>query len=499
MKKTILLLMFALLSINAIGQKIELPKEMRTYSNITTYDELSEKVQNLDKSSDLLNVEIIGKSVEGRNLYALKFSKGTFDKDPSKIKVVIFTQQHGNEQSGKEGALLLAENLLKSENAYLFNKIDFALIPQVNPDGSEVNKRRNGHNADLNRNHLILMEPETIALHKFFDKHLFEVNMDVHEYSPYSEEWMNKGYRKNSDVTFGGTTNINVPKEIRNLSNEVALPFLKNYTHEAGYSTFDYCPGGPPEDNYLRYSTFDINDGRQSFGIQNTLSFIQEGMNGEDTFLENMQKRAYGQMTGMSALLDYVYQNKEQITKLINTERNKLISNPKIQQFPIQMAHVKNGEKIHLPVLNLKTKKDSIVVSDNFHPIVKSLYDVKKPEGYLIPTDCKKLLEWAERQALKTEPYIPSNEQQIEQYFVKSVDSIDFEGDTIINPQVEVSLLETTVKKGDFIFIPLNQLKSNLIVQALEPKSMLGLITYAPFQDLLETGKIFLVKRLMKK
>ncbi|MBK6344422.1 MAG: hypothetical protein IPF68_00550 [Bacteroidales bacterium] len=62
--------------------------------------------------------------------------------------------------------------------------MDFALIPQINPDGSEVNKRRNANDADLNRNHLILTEPETMALHNFFDKYRFEVTMDVHEYSP---------------------------------------------------------------------------------------------------------------------------------------------------------------------------------------------------------------------------------------------------------------------------------------------------------------------------
>ena len=51
----------------------------------------------------------------------------------------------------------------------------------------------------------------------------------------------------------------------------------------------------------------------------------------------------------------------------------------------------------------------------------------------------------------------------------------------------------------EFMFIPLDQLKSKLIVQALEPKSMLGLATYSPYQDLLEIGKIFPVTRLLKR
>jgi len=98
----------------------------------------------------------------------MKFSKGDFGTDATKIKVLFFAQQHGNEQSGKEGAMLLAEWLLQDENQHLLDRMDFALIPQINPDGSEANKRRNGNNADLNRNHLILTEPETQALHQVF-------------------------------------------------------------------------------------------------------------------------------------------------------------------------------------------------------------------------------------------------------------------------------------------------------------------------------------------
>jgi len=499
MKKIILPLIIVLFSINISAQKIELPKELRTYPKVTTYEELGKKVDALDDISDLLNVEIIGHSVEGRNIYALKFSKSTFGEDHSKIKVLIFAQQHGNEQSGKEGALLLAENLLRSENAYLFDNIDLAVIPQINPDGAEQNKRRNAHDIDLNRNHLILTEPETIALHRFFDRYLFEVNMDIHEYFPYSESWMTKGYRKNSAVTVGGNTNINISKEIRDLSNKEALPFLQDQISKAGYSSFAYCPGGPPSDNYLRYSTFDINDGRQSFGIQNSLSFIQEGMNGKDKFIENLQERAYGQMTGMCALVDYVFHNKDKISKLIASQRDKLISEPKGELVSIQMEHIKNGEKIHLPVFSLKSNTDSLIISDNFHAVVTSLYDVKKPEGYLIPVTNKKLLDWADRHTLKIEPYIPNDQQLIEQYYISRIDSIDFEGDIIVNPEVEVSTLKTRLKSGEFMFIPLDQLKSKLIVQDLEPKSMIGLATYSPYQDLLEIGKIFPVTRLLKR
>ena len=496
MKK--LLPIFLLFAVTAFAQEIQTPFEKNNFSKATSYDELSAFIRQLDQAPEILTLEIIGKSVQGRNIYAMKFSTGDFGKDHSKIKVLIFAQQHGNEQSGKEGALLLAKALVKPENKYLFGRIDLVIIPQINPDGSEANQRRNGHEADLNRNHVIMTEPETMALHKLFDTYLFEVTMDVHEYYPYDENWMKYGYRKNTEITLGATTNTNVSAKIRKLSNEKALPFLHKNLGNGGFSSFVYCPGGPPDINYIRHSTFDINDGRQSLGIQNTLSFIQEGMNGTDSFIENLKRRAEGQMTGMMGLIKYSYKNYRKIKKLVAYERETLISGKSNQEVSIQSEHVASGKKLELPVLSLKTGNDSVITVSDYRPVVKSLCDVAKPQGYLIPKTSKPLVDWVGRQSVEVLPYNNQDNFKIEQYFISKVDSIDFEGDIVANPTLETREIRLTVKEEDYLFIPTAQLKGNLIVIALESKSMLGLATYKDFYYLLKKGENFPVLRVVK-
>ncbi len=434
-----------------------------------------------------------------RYLYALLFSSSRFGKDKSKINVLIFAQQHGNEQSGKEGALLLAAELLKPENSYLFDRIDLALIPQMNPDGSELNQRRNGNDMDLNRNHLILTEPETRSLHALFDRYLFEVTLDVHEYYPYGGEWEKYGYRKNSDITVGTLTNANVSVKIRELSNNDYLPFIFHYLQEREFSSCVYCPGGPPGIAYIRHSTFDINDGRQSLGIQNTFSFIQEGMNGTDSFLENLRHRAEGQMAGMRGLLEYAYVNHDTIKGLVKAEREKLICGTTNPQISIQSEHVSDGRKPVIPLYSYHSKSDTMVTVDDYRPVVRSIYDVTRPYGYLIPKEAAELVGWARRQSLTMRPLKAIGDFRIEQYFIAAIDSIDFEGDIIINPQV--SVLETNGVKapGNYYFIPAAQLKGNLIIQALEPKSMLGLATYKPYAHLVATGTNYPVLRVIKR
>ena len=74
---------------------------------------------------------------------------------------------------------------------------------------------------------------------------------------------------------------------------------------------------------------------------------------------------------------------------------------------------------------------------------------------------------------------------------------MDFERDTIVNPIVEVKVIPNGLTEDDYIFIPTNQLKNNLIIIALEPKSMLGLVTYKKFEYLLKQGENYPILRVI--
>jgi hypothetical protein len=497
MIKNIFLLLL-LLSVNLLSQDFLTPLQKSNFTMVSSHSDLSQFIKEVDEKSDLIKSEVIAKSVEGKELFAVYFSKDDFGKDDSKVKVLVFAQQHGNEQSGKEGALLLINELLKSENQYLFDKIDFVLVPQMNPDGSEKNQRRNGNGMDLNRNHLILTEPETVGLHNLFNKYLFEVTMDVHEYAPYGETYKNYGYRHNNDEELGVNTNINISKEIRIMQKKVYLPYIEKYFEDRNFSYFEYSPGGPPEIDYIRHSTFDINDGRQSLGIQNTFSFIQEGLNGKDVFIDNIKHRAEGQMTGMLGLLEFAYNHNDEIKNLVKTEREKLVSNKVTDKVAIQLDHFSDGSKLELPLLSYYSNKDTIVTVNDYRPIVKSIYDVERPKGYLVPKSFQEIVDWADRHELIYTDYKKSNEDKIEQYFISGIDSMDFERDIIANPTVELYPIKNDLCETDYIFIPVNQLRNNMIVIALEPKSELGLVTYKQFEHLLKKGENFPVLRLVK-
>lgn len=475
-KKILFTLLFS--SLNLFAQSIQTPLERSEYKNLTSHQELVKFIKNLDRNSKLISSELIGKSVEGREILSVKLSSSEFGSDESKIKVLFFAQQHGNEQSGKEGALQLMRDVIKKENNYLFEKIDLIIIPQMNPDGSEKNKRRNGNDVDLNRNHLILTEPETIALHNLFNQYLFEVTLDVHEYFPYSESWEQIGIYKSADEQLGLLTNLNVSQKIRSYSKEKTLPFVENYLKERNFTFCEYIVGGPPNKERMRHSTVDINDGRQSFGIQNTLSFILEGKNGRDYAVDNIKHRTEGQYSAMMSILKFVYNNADDIKSLVHSERNTLINSG--SPVTLRMEHYSRGEKFILPVEDVKNGLKKFYEVDQYYSEVRSIYQIPLPDAYLIPKNDSLLMKFLTNHQIKFTSDLPDH-LNLEQYFITSIDSITLEDETMAAPKFKVNQKKTTDLNSAYLLVPTNQLKKNVIVAAFEIRSMHSLYHYDIF------------------
>ena len=136
---------------------------------------------------------------------------------------------------------------------------------------------------------------------------------------------------------------------------------------------------------------------------------------------------------------------------------------------------------------------------EDYRPMVQSFTDVEQPLGYLIPKNQPALLDWAERQALPHENFTLRNDLHIEQYYVHAIDSIDFEDELVADAIVERRAISPDFKANDYVFYPCNHLKGKMMVMALEPKSMLGLVTYPDFRSLLKAETFYPVLRVVGK
>ena len=302
-KKLGLIVISSLISFQIQAAQFQTQLEKSNWTELTSYERMMEYLGPLVASSPWLKMEPIGKSVSGRAIPALFFSRDTVfaSQREKKPLVMIICQQHGNEPSGKEAALIVARRLL-NEDSYLLKNLDLILVPQVNPDGSEDGKRRNANDMDLNRNHVMLSEPESSAVHQIFLDWMPEVALDVHEYNAVLTSWVEAGYLKDADEMLGGVTNLNIDAGIIDFSRNVFIPETGAGIEKDGFRFHRYIVGEPFEGKVVRFSTTAINDGRQSFGIYNTLSFIIEGKR-YGNLTNEIERRTNGQV---SAILNFL-------------------------------------------------------------------------------------------------------------------------------------------------------------------------------------------------
>ncbi len=219
----------------------------------------------------LITVTEEGRSTQGRKLFLVHLNRGGAK---ARFKVFYYAQQHGDEVAGKDAQLTLIRDIAERP-ALLPEGVDLYLMPMVNPDGAEAHQRFNGVGADLNRDHLLLAQPETQALHRVARRIRPHVAVDSHEFGRDGEAYTKKGWEAWPLITMDACNHPLIPDYLKTAALEAvstAAPLQK----QAGHAYRRYMVGGPPPDEELRPSTSEVDDGRNGMGTLGALSFIIE-------------------------------------------------------------------------------------------------------------------------------------------------------------------------------------------------------------------------------
>ncbi len=479
-----------------LDTELKTPLEDKNFTELTSYESVVEFVHELDRRSEFITADTLGTSVEGRMIPYMKISSGEFGEDRlDKLIVLLFAQQHGNEPSGKEAVLALARDIAEGKHDDLLEHLDIILVPQVNPDGAERHERRNADNVDLNRSHLILNAPETIALRELF--HTWEpyVTVDIHEYQPWSRSWLEEGYIKLFDEQYGLVTNLNTDETIRLFSEREFLPYAERRITGAGYTFHNYIVGSPDR---IRYSTTSINDGRQGFGILNTFSLILEGKNAR-TPTGDIHRRTEAQRYALETLLTFCKDKKADILSIVRSARQNLITMTQ-PEFVLTMSREKDTSVLTIPALEVSPINDDyeigdtiLVDIDNYYPLVVEEEVTTIPDAYLIPGTEYRIIELLQKHNVLMKPLEEGDVQQGEYYIINELTTIELEDSEITFPEVRTEPAVHMAHEGD-VLVQTDQLQRMLIATALEPQSMHGLLQYDEFRHLQQTGRYPIVR-----
>ncbi|MCK5076368.1 MAG: hypothetical protein KAR38_08325, partial [Calditrichia bacterium] len=155
--------------------------EASQYKSTSTYNDVMDFIQTLQKQSSKIRVETICESVEGRKIPLLILGDpvpmSPLDLRNDERAIVYFQANiHAGEVEGKEAVLMLARDILAGETPDFLDKLIILITPNFNADGNEkiskrnrkrqhgpvngVGVRYNGQKLDLNRDGIKLESPE---------------------------------------------------------------------------------------------------------------------------------------------------------------------------------------------------------------------------------------------------------------------------------------------------------------------------------------------------
>ena len=136
-------------------------KEQSITGRYVTHQHIEPILKQLGKDFTL---ELLGNSVNNKPIHLVSWGNGP-------IKILIWSQMHGNETTTTKALLDLFNFLKDSEvSIKLFENLTLHIIPILNPDGAMHYTRENANNVDLNRDFLNLSQPESQLLMQLYTK-----------------------------------------------------------------------------------------------------------------------------------------------------------------------------------------------------------------------------------------------------------------------------------------------------------------------------------------
>lgn len=120
------------------------------------YQKTYKKLQDFNyQFPSLVDMFSIGKSVLDRNIWCIRITNE--NNNSEKLSCLIDGCIHGNEWEAGEACLYISEYLIinfgkNNSVSRILNKSEIFIIPILNPDGREINRRWNFNRIDLNRN-----------------------------------------------------------------------------------------------------------------------------------------------------------------------------------------------------------------------------------------------------------------------------------------------------------------------------------------------------------
>ncbi len=287
----------------------------------TSQEELEAFITTLDDPKDNLYTYSIGLSYEGKNIpfivattdniagMTMEEAAEVIRKD-GKPTVMLHAMIHGNEPSATDGALATVAELDGAYGKAWLPKVNVLIIPRVNCDGARNWTRGTKGFHDLNRDNMLVRQPETRAAHKVYNLFLPEVVLDMHEYGITGTYMSKVGFLDDAGITISGNGN-NTPA-LNGIMAEM-MRYTESRGAEDGLRYWEYVQTGYSDQSPLHASHY--------YALRGSANFLVEAPSATGDKNTAYPRRVFTQFYTAKSLIEFAAANAERLCNIVAADR----------------------------------------------------------------------------------------------------------------------------------------------------------------------------------
>ena len=326
-------LALVLLQLSAAGfaadpPPLQTPLEAAAHARISQSAEMSAFLAALAaRAPELVKVESIGKSVQGRALEVVRFSLPHKVKTAPRLKVMVIGTQHGAaEPAGGEALLVIARDLALGDLRPLLEDLDILLLPNANPDGRDLRRRSNANQININTDFVLVTQPETRLLKEAIARYRPDTLLDSHESAVLKRKTLaTEGYLTDFDAQFEISNNPAVPVGLRDYALQTFLPAVTARVSAGGLPAYRSIGEITTTRQPITNGGLTLRNFRNTAGMTGALSLLVETKldSREEKYptYRNIAVRVERQLLCIRSYLALAHERREEIRQITSRAR----------------------------------------------------------------------------------------------------------------------------------------------------------------------------------
>ena len=422
--------------------------------------------------------ETLGYSAEGRPL-TVRYC-GNPD---APVRVFIMAGQHGDEPETCQAASEFVSRFIEGTFA---PAVHAAVLVDANPDGATAGTRRNARDSDLNRDHLLLSEPETAALHAFVRSWNPDIVIDVHTYRPWRRELMPFDIVYPQEIMIDCPTNPAISTSLSPALRRKAMDFVESRMAEGNIRSDRYTI---IRSGIVRHSNTDIVDARNGLALRFVIPVLLiEGRRSSPDDSLSFTPPAVALLRSIESAVEWAATHAKYL-------RNRPPVCEKEEMVPVRCRYSGSRNARHMEMQSAsKGEIARVRIPGVYLPIVETTSSIRLPAAYAVPQNLTEVLAVLARHGITSATPETFTHSATEIYGIEAMTPAD-EADT--PPIPTCTARSERVNLDGFVLFPVTQTGGRLLALLLEPESQFGPSRLPELAETLRPGSTYPIIRVV--